>query len=260
MKTKVRNISKIFLSIIVIINIISILTTIVFHITTEFLTIVAFDVFVCMVLLFDFFRRFLRSTERLMYLKENFLELLAGIPFDLLLYPYLGFDYLVIFKVIRILLLMLVFFKLVGAFLKNTRLDEILGVLVIIIIGSTVGLYLIDPSMNNLFENLWFVVVSITTVGYGDITPTTVYGKVFSLLLLVVGVFVFSAITGAISSYFMDNLLQEGTYHIHDLKDKVERSETELEKMNNQLKESDKKIDELKEEIKELKRIMEKNN
>lgn len=72
--------------------------------------------------------------------------------------------------------------------------------------------------MNNIFNNLWFVIVSITTVGYGDITPNTVYGKIFSLVLLIIGVFIFSAITGAISSYFMDNLLQEGTYHIHDLR------------------------------------------
>lgn len=188
------------------------------------------------------------------------MELFVCIPFDLILSPFLGFNYLIVFKVIRVMLLILAFFRIVGEFLYNTRLDEILGVLVFIIIGSTLGLYLIDPSMNNLFDNLWFVVVSITTVGYGDITPNTIYGKVFSLALLVIGVFIFSAITGAISSYFMDNVLKEGTYHIHDLKEKVEKSDAEIEKMSSQLKESDKKIDDLKEEIKELKEIIEKNN
>ena len=248
------------MSIIIVINIISLLTTIVFSITTEFLSIVAFDIFVCAVLLFDFLNGFFSSSNRQVYIEENWLELLACIPFDLLLSPFLGFEYLVFFKLLRIIILTIVFFRIVGEFLKNTRLDEILGVLVAIIIGSTFGLYLIDPSMNNLFDNLWFVVVSITTVGYGDITPSTVYGKVFSLILLVLGVFIFSAITGAISSYFMDNILQEGTYHIHDLKDKVAKSEIELEKLNDQLSESDKKIDELKEEIKELKEIIEKNS
>ena len=79
-------------------------------------------------------------------------------------------------------------------------------------------------------------------------------------MLLIIGVFIFSAITGAISSYFMDNVLQEGTYHIHDLKDKAEKSEIELKKVNNQLDENNKKIEELKDEIKELKKIIEKNN
>ena len=54
--------------------------------------------------------------------------------------------------------------------------------------------------------------------------------------------------------------LQEGTYHIHDLKDKAEKSEIELKKVNDQLDENNKKIEELKDEIKELKKIIEKNN
>ena len=194
------------------------------------------------------------------YFKGNFIELLAAIPFDLLLSPFLGFDYLRYIKFIRVLLLILLYFRIVGDFLKNTRLDEILGIFVLIVIGSTLGLYLIDPSMNSIFDVLWFVVVSLTTVGYGDITPSTIYGKVFSLVLLIIGVFIFSAITGAISSYFMDNLLQEGSYHIHELKENVKNSEIELEKVNKQLADNEKKIDELKEEIIELKEIIKKND
>lgn len=260
MKAKFFSVSKILLSALIAVNIIALLTSIIFNISTEFFPILILDVFVCMLLILDFFGGYFTSSNRVVYLEENWLELLAAIPLDLLLSPFLGFNYLVIFKVIRVLILIVIYFRIVGGFLKNTRLDEILGVLMIIIIGSTLGLYLIDPSMNNLFDNLWFVIVSITTVGYGDITPNTVYGKVFSLILLIIGVFVFSAITGAISSYFMDSILQEGTYHIHYLKEMVEKSEVELEKLNNQLEESDKKIDDLQDEIRELKEIIEKNN
>ena len=260
MNQKLYSISKVLLSLIIGIDIISIFTSIVFKFSVGSFAVVAFDVFVCVVLLFDFLQGYLGSSNRLVYLQEDWLELLAAIPFDLLLSPFLGFNYLIFFKVIRVLLLIVIFFKIVGEFLRNTHLDEILGVLTFIIVGSTLGLYLIDPSMNNIFNNLWFVIVSITTVGYGDITPNTVYGKIFSLVLLIIGVFIFSAITGAISSYFMDNVLQEGTYHIHDLKEKADKSEAELKKVSDQLKESDKKIEELKDEIKELKKIMEKNN
>ena len=258
MVKKVYNIFKILLGIIIGINIIAIFTSIIFQGAVGNFAFVTFDIFVCAVILFDFLRGFFSSTNHSLYVKQNWLELLAAIPFDLLLSPVMGFNYLIVFKAIRVLLLIIVFFKIAGEFLRNTHLDEILGVLTFIVVGSTLGLYFIDPSMNNIFNNLWFVIVSITTVGYGDITPNTIYGKIFSLVLLIIGVFIFSAITGAISSYFMDNLLQEGTYHIHDLKEKAEKSEKELEKVSNQLKESDKKIEELKDEIKELKRIMEK--
>lgn len=260
MKTKVHGILRILMSVLIAINIIELLTSIIFHITIENLAILGFDIFVCSILLFDFMRGMFSSPDRLVFLKQNWLQLLAAIPFDLFLAPVLGFNYLAIFKMIRVLLLLVAYFSIVGEFLKNTRLDEILGVLVFIIIGSTLGLYLVDPSMNNLFDNLWFVIVSITTVGYGDITPANTYGRVLSLALLVVGAFTFSAITGAMSSYFMDNVLQEGTYHIHDLKDKVEKSELELEKVNDQLKQSNEKIDDLKEEIRQLKESIEKRD
>lgn len=259
MKTKIYTVSKILLSIIVIVNIILISTAIIFNLK-EFSAILFFDIFVCIVLLFDFFKGFHESSNRRDYFKKNYMELIAAIPFDLLLSPFLGLNYLMYIKLIRVLLLIVLYFRIVGEFLKTTHLDEILGVFVVIVVGSTLGLYLIDPSMNNWFDVLWFVVVSITTVGYGDITPSTIFGKVFSLILLIIGVFIFSAITGAISSYFMDNLLQEGSYHIHELKENVKNSEMELEKVNKQLSENEKKIDELKEEIVELKEIIKKND
>ena len=217
---------------------------------------VIFDIFICLILLFNFIRGFIYSSDKSAYFKVHYFELIVAIPWDLLLSPFLGLTYLNIIKLIRVLLLTAFFFKIVGEFLKYTHLDEILGVFVLIIIGSTLGLYLIDPSMNNLFDDLWFVVVSITTVGYGDITPHTTFGKIFSLILLIIGVFIFSAITGAISSYFMDNVLQEGSYHIHDLKIKVANNENELKKLNSQLEKNEEKMDELKREIQELKEII----
>lgn len=259
MKTKIYNIYKVLLCILIVLNIILISTVIVFNLS-EFNALMAFDICLCVILFADFWIGFYKSSNRPDYFKGNCIELIASIPFDLLLSPFLGFNYLLYIKFARVLLLIALFFKIVEEFLKNTRLDEILGVFVLVVIGSTLGLYLIDPSMNNLFDDLWFVVVSLTTVGYGDITPSTVFGKVFSLILLLIGVFMFSAITGAISSYFMDNILQEGSYHIHELKDKVAKSEIALEKINKQLNENEKKIDELKDEIIELKEIIKKNN
>lgn len=249
--------SKILLSLIIIVDAILISTLIVLNFSEGFFTaILLFDVTTCIILFIHFIKGYSKSADKSNYLKKNFLELIVAIPFDLLLIPIVGMNYLNALKLIRVLLLIAEFFNMAGGFLKNTRLDEILGVFLIIIIGSTMGLYLIDPSMNNLFDDLWFVIVSLTTVGYGDITPKSIFGKVFSLILLIVGVFIFSAITGAISSYFMDNLLQEGSYHIHELKDKVAATESELKKANEKLDKNEKKIDDLQKEIIELKEII----
>ena len=46
-----------------------------------------------------------------------------------------------------------------------------------------------DSSIPNLFESLWFIIITITTVGYGDIYPATWYGKVFIMILVILVLF-----------------------------------------------------------------------
>ena len=254
MNQKVLNVSRMILSFIIIIDLILITSTLIFDVSAAmYQKILIFDIITCIILLFDFFQGLYRAEDKSQYLKENWIELVASIPFDIIFSSFMVLRYLRLLRLFRILFLVGEYFNVIGDFLKDTHLDEILAVLILIVIGSTLGLFIIDPSMNNLFDNLWFVVVSITTVGYGDITPNSVNGKILSLVLLIVGVFIFSAITGAISSYFMDSLLKEGSYHIYEMGLK-------MDEMNAQLSKNEETIEDLKTEIRQLKEIIEKND
>jgi len=48
--------------------------------------------------------------------------------------------------------------------------------------------------------SFYFVVVTMTTVGYGDILPHTIYEQFYVVLLMMGGVFVFSLVTGSLAS------------------------------------------------------------
>lgn len=258
---KIINITRIILSLLIVLDVILITYSVVSDISPVlYQKILLFDIIICIILLFDFFRGYFKAKDKRKYLKSNWIELLASIPFDIIFSPFMYLRYLRLIRIFRILVLIGEYFSIIGRFLKNTRLDEILAVLLLIIVGSTLSLYLVDPGMNNLFDDLWFVVVSITTVGYGDITPNSVYGKIISLVLLIIGVFIFSAITGAISTYFMDNLLKEGSYHIIELKEKMESQDAKIDDLSEQLSRSEAKMDELKDEIRQLKDIISKEN
>jgi voltage-gated potassium channel len=249
-RKKILNVSKMLLSLIIIVDVILITYSLIFNISDAlYQKILLFDIVTCIILLFDFFYGFFKSSDKKQYFRDNWIELIASIPFDIVLSPFIVLRYLRLIRIVRVIFLVSEYFEVVGKFLKNTRLDEILAVFIIIVIGSTLSLYLVDPGMNNIFDDLWFVVVSITTVGYGDITPVSVYGKILSLILLIVGVFIFSAITGAISTYFMDNLLKEGSYRINELNEKVDV-------LNSQIEENNQKINELNREIAELKELI----
>ena len=47
----------------------------------------------------------------------------------------------------------------------------------------------IDSKIPDLFESLWFIIITITTVGYGDIYPETWYGKLYVMFLVIIVLF-----------------------------------------------------------------------
>ena len=98
--------------------------------------------------------------------------------------------------------------------MKKTHLDEVFGITLLVVLASTLGLYLFDPSINSLFDSLWFVLSTITTVGYGDILPQSGPGKIIGLIILIIGVLIFSTITGAIASYFARTILMNEDFNI----------------------------------------------
>ncbi|MDX2470418.1 MAG: ion transporter [SAR324 cluster bacterium] len=71
---------------------------------------------------------------------------------------------------------------------------------------STVGIYLIEGGANSpydsLFNSLWWTVVTFTTVGYGDMAPTSIQGRSFGLFVVALGVLINSIIISSVSTWF----------------------------------------------------------
>jgi voltage-gated potassium channel len=76
---------------------------------------------------------------------------------------------------------------------------------VILLYLSAVGIYhfehAVQPdSFRSIFDSLWWAVATLTTVGYGDIYPITVGGRVFTFIVLMLGLGVIAVPTGIIAS------------------------------------------------------------
>ncbi len=76
---------------------------------------------------------------------------------------------------------------------------------VILIYFSAVGIYYFENEaqpehFSSIFDSLWWAIITLTTVGYGDVYPITVGGKVFTFFILMIGLGIVAIPTGIISS------------------------------------------------------------
>ncbi len=141
-------------------------------------------------------------------------------------------------------------------------MDEVFGITLLVVLASTLGLYLFDPSINSLFDSLWFVLSTITTVGYGDILPQSGPGKIIGLIILIIGVLIFSTITGAIASYFARTILMNEDFNITENDDNIELlkedlsfNKKNLSEVHSKVFKIDNDVESLKKEVNELKEI-----
>lgn len=76
-----------------------------------------------------------------------------------------------------------------------TRAISTLAVFIFLAAGATQALFLGQhPKLNNFVDAMYFVVTSLTTTGYGDITIDTAAGRLFSIILMITGISLFFTI------------------------------------------------------------------
>ena len=118
-------------------------------------------------------------------------------------------------------------------------------------------LYLIFGSSTNLFESFYFVIVTLTTVGYGDIVPKTFNERIITLLLIIVGIFIVSTITAAMSSYLTDRLIESDEDKFKEnIENALQKNSKDIMKELKAVRDENKK---LQDEINELKELINKD-
>ena len=111
------------------------------------------------------------------------------------------------------------------------------------IVYATIGIvlffgflfYISEPNVNSYSDGLWWALVTITTVGYGDITPLTNLGRIIASSLMIMGIGFIATITAAVSSYFISSF-SDKEVTMNELGDKLDRLEMELRELKKELK------------------------
>ncbi|RED42242.1 voltage-gated potassium channel [Winogradskyella eximia] len=89
--------------------------------------------------------------------------------------------------------------------LAKEQIILFLIITIMLIYFAAVGIYYFENEaqpehFSSIFSSLWWSIVTLTTVGYGDVYPITVGGRIFTFFILMIGLGIVAIPTGIISS------------------------------------------------------------
>lgn len=90
---------------------------------------------------------------------------------------------------------------------------SVIFVLIIILIIASSGIYLIERDaqpdvFSSIPQSMWWTIVTLSTVGYGDAIPITPLGKIFGGIIMIVGIGIVALPAGILASAFSEQLHQ----------------------------------------------------
>jgi voltage-gated potassium channel len=96
-------------------------------------------------------------------------------------------------------------------FEKKSDLLVTLFILCIILILASTGMYYAENTVQpekfgSIPASMWYTVVTLSTVGYGDVYPITLAGKVLASLIAIIGIAFFALPAGIITSGYIEAL------------------------------------------------------
>lgn len=96
-------------------------------------------------------------------------------------------------------------------YVKKFELVTLLILLAFVVFISAVLIYVFEgngqnPAISDFFDAIYWSLVTISTVGYGDITPVSIEGRVVSMIVIIAGIGILSFATSIIVSAFTEKL------------------------------------------------------
>jgi voltage-gated potassium channel len=234
-----------------------------------------FDLFTSILLLIGYIIQMRKAKDPKLYLKRNWNLFIVIIPFYFIALDLLGLNSnLLIIKVLNLIKVVALVFairqvgKYVDEFVEKSRLLYGFSFFLAVLIISSITFFLaengVNPHVSNFEDSFWFVIQTITTVGYGDIIPYTQTGRLIGVISMLSAIGITSLLTAATTSSLMDKFRHESdklsrrnSEYVKNLEEKIEHISNSIPKKEN-IDNIHQDLNDIKSEIQALKDLLEK--
>jgi voltage-gated potassium channel len=243
--------------------------TVIFPLKSGTLQAVAtFDAVVVLFLWVEYLFRVNEQDDKWRYVAYQWSDILAIIPFDYIALVSFGIalPLTIAFKLLRLvrIVALLRFSRRIErevlAFAEKTRLIYGLAIyLLVIIVGSLLFFYIespVNPTVSTPNDALWYMIVTMTTVGYGDIVPRTGFGRMIGVIAMITAILFASLVTATTTSALMEKFRTEREEITEASKETIGNVLVQLSELKDRLDELPKvaeRTDEIKADLDELK-------
>lgn len=171
------------------------------------------------------------------YLKSNWLNLIIVITtFPLFWYHLTIYTVNIVLRMMVILRVFVPWWSQAKKILSRNHLGSTLLVIILVVLVGGFSVSLFDSGIKNPLNGIWWAMETVTTVGYGDVVPTTWAGKLYAMAIMLIGVSLSSILTANFSAYLLGN--QNKKKEQHNL-DEIYQF---LEKLNLRMESIEKKL------------------
>ena len=116
---------------------------------------------------------------------------------------------------------------------NNKRLRTVLSLILFFIVIFGFIFFITEPDVKSFSDGLWWALVTITTVGYGDITPMTSIGRLVASALMFLGLGLIASLTAVVSVKFIQNFVDHHTND--DVLEKLEEMQKDIDEIKRKI-------------------------
>ncbi|MSP26894.1 MAG: two pore domain potassium channel family protein [Methylococcales bacterium] len=143
------------------------------------------------------------------------------------------------------------FKKLLNDLSGKRSLVYLLTLAIAVSLGAGFILYTIDPSVHSLTDGIWSAWVTMTHVGFGDVVPTSLLGRLFSAGLILFGLALFSLCTAILSASLIGKNIDTWGDNVRHIEQETNRIEADEDKILSELARLHERMERLETALKE---------
>ncbi len=119
-------------------------------------------------------------------------------------------------RLLRLVLLIAALHKVVGSAIRGRVVVYTMGSVVLIVYVASLAIleterFAPGSRITNFGDAVWWSITTITTVGYGDLSPVTGTGRVIAVALMVAGISLVGVVTATLASWIVQRVAEEDT-------------------------------------------------